>query len=203
MAIEKAGYQPKKDFLLGLDCASSEYYQENLYKMNGEKLALNSIEKIKFLKNLLDKYPLVSIEDGMSEDDWEGWKEITSHLGENCQLVGDDLFATNPERLQKGIQNKVGNAILIKYNQIGTLTETLDVIKIAKSNNYHQIFSHRSGETEDVSIADLSVATGVGQIKTGSVSRTDRIAKYNQLIRIEEELGQSCYMSEDLKKYKC
>ncbi len=202
MAIEKSGYKPEKDFLLALDCASSEYFSQGVYNMSGEKIMINSNEKVLFLKRLVENYPIISIEDGMSEDDWEGWKDITLQLGKKCQLVGDDLFATNPERLKKGIFNKAGNAILIKYNQIGTISETLDVIKMAQKNNFLQIFSHRSGETEDVSISDLSVATCVGQIKTGSLSRTDRIAKYNQLIRIEEDLGEKCYMSDDLIKYK-
>ncbi len=202
MAIEKSGYKPEKDFLLALDCASSEYFSQGVYNMSGEKIIINSNEKVLFLKRLVENYPIISIEDGMSEDDWEGWKDITLQLGKKCQLVGDDLFATNPERLKKGISDKAGNAILIKYNQIGTISETIDVIKMAQKNNFLQIFSHRSGETEDVSISDLSVATCVGQIKTGSLSRTDRIAKYNQLIRIEEELGKNCYMSDDLIKYK-
>ena len=202
MAIEKSGYKPEKDFLLALDCASSEYFSQGVYNMSGEKIMINSNEKVLFLKRLVENYPIISIEDGMSEDDWEGWKDITLQLGKNCQLVGDDLFATNPERLKKGISDKAGNAILIKYNQIGTISETLDVIKMAQKNNFLQIFSHRSGETEDVSISDLSVATCVVQIKTGSLSRTDRIAKYNQLIRIEEDLGKKCYMSDDLIKYK-
>ncbi len=202
MAIEKSGYKPEKDFLLALDCASSEYFSQGVYNMSGEKIMINSTEKVLFLKRLVENYPIISIEDGMSEDDWEGWKDITLQLGKKCQLVGDDLFATNPERLKKGISDKAGNAILIKYNQIGTISETLDVIKMAQKNNFLQIFSHRSGETEDVSISDLSVATCVGQIKTGSLSRTDRIAKYNQLIRIEEDLGEKCYMSDDLIKYK-
>ena len=202
MAIEKSGYKPEKDFLLALDCASSEYFSQGVYNMSGEKIMINSTEKVLFLKRLVENYPIISIEDGMSEDDWEGWKDITLQLGKKCQLVGDDLFATNPERLKKGISDKAGNAILIKYNQIGTISETLDVIKMAQKNNFLQIFSHRSGETEDVSISDLSVATCVGQIKTGSLSRTDRIAKYNQLIRIEEDLGKKCYMSDDLIKYK-
>ena len=202
MAIEKSGYKPEKDFLLALDCASSEYFSQGVYNMSGEKIIINSNEKVLFLKRLVENYPIISIEDGMSEDDWEGWKDITLQLGKKCQLVGDDLFATNPERLKKGISDKAGNAILIKYNQIGTISETLDVIKMAQKNNFLQIFSHRSGETEDVSISDLSVATCVGQIKTGSLSRTDRIAKYNQLIRIEEDLGKKCYMSDDLIKYK-
>ena len=202
MAIEKSGYKPEKDFLLALDCASSEYFSQGVYNMSGEKIMINSNEKVLFLKRLVENYPIISIEDCMSEDDWEGWKDITLQLGKKCQLVGDDLFATNPERLKKGISDKAGNAILIKYNQIGTISETLDVIKMAQKNNFLQIFSHRSGETEDVSISDLSVATCVGQIKTGSLSRTDRIAKYNQLIRIEEDLGEKCYMSDDLIKYK-
>ena len=202
MAIEKSGYKPEKDFLLALDCASSEYFSQGVYNMSGEKIMINSNEKVLFLKRLVENYPIISIEDGMSEDDWEGWKDITLQLGKKCQLVGDDLFATNPKRLKKGISDKAGNAILIKYNQIGTISETLDVIKMAQKNNFLQIFSHRSGETEDVSISDLSVATCVGQIKTGSLSRTDRTAKYNQLIRIEEDLGKKCYMSDDLIKYK-
>ena len=202
MAIEKSGYIPGKDFLLALDCASSEYFKDGYYCMNGEKLKLNSKEKVNFLKNLVEKYPIISIEDGMAEDDWAGWQEISLQLANKCQLVGDDLFATNPKRLEKGIKENAGNAILIKYNQIGTISETLKVILMAKSNDFLNIFSHRSGETEDVSISDLSVATGVGQIKTGSLSRTDRVAKYNQLIRIEQELKENCYISEDLEKFR-
>ena len=200
-AIKQAGYKPIKDFLLALDCASSEYFDNNHYNMKGEKLKLNREKKIIFLTELQRKYPIISIEDGMAEDDWEGWTDLTRKIGSECQLVGDDLFATNSQRLLKGITKQAGNSILIKYNQIGTITETLKVIELAKKHNFLQIISHRSGETEDVSIADLAVATGAGQIKTGSLSRTDRVAKYNQLIRIEEELGEQCYMSKDLLKY--
>ena len=200
-AIEKANYTPGQDFLLALDCASSEYFDGKSYNMEGESLRLNQEQKILFLENLQKRYPIVSIEDGMAEDDWEGWKNLTTQMGSKCQLVGDDLFATNPQRLKTGIKNGTGNAILVKYNQIGTITETLRVIDIAKKNDFLQIVSHRSGETEDVSIADISVATGAGQIKTGSLSRTDRVAKYNQLLRIEETLGDKCFMSKDLSKY--
>ena len=200
-AIETAHYTPGQDFLLALDCASSEYFDGEKYYLEGEDLKLNQEQNIQYLIDLQEKYPIISIEDGMAEDDWTGWTNLTAKTGSRCQLVGDDLFATNPKRLMNGIQNKAGNAILIKYNQIGTITETLNVIDIAKKNDFLQIVSHRSGETEDVSIADLSVATGAGQIKTGSISRTDRIAKYNQLLRIEESLGNKCYMSKDLLKY--
>ena len=200
-AIEKANYTPGRDFMLALDCASSEYFDGKRYNMEGESLRLDQEQKVQFLENLQKRYPIVSIEDGMAEDDWEGWKNLTTQIGSKCQLVGDDLFATNPQRLETGIKSKAGNAILVKYNQIGTITETLRVIDIAKKNDFLQIVSHRSGETEDVSIADISVATGAGQIKTGSLSRTDRVAKYNQLLRIEETLGEKCFMSKDLLKY--
>ena len=200
-AVKQAGYKERKDFLLALDCASSEYFTGKQYNLRGEKLKLSTEEKTFFLTQLQQQYPIISIEDGMAEDDWAGWTDLTTKIGSKCQLVGDDLFATNSERLLNGIKNHAGNSILIKYNQIGTITETLKVIKLAKKNNFSQIISHRSGETEDVSIADLAVATGAGQIKTGSLSRTDRVAKYNQLIRIEEELGEQCYMSKDLLKY--
>ena len=200
-AIKQAGYKPEKDFSLALDCASSEYFTGTHYNMKGEKLRLNREEKILFLNELQLQYPIISIEDGMAEDDWTGWTDLTTKIGSKCQLVGDDLFVTNSQRLLDGITKHAGNSILIKYNQIGTITETLKVIELAKENNFSQIISHRSGETEDVSIADLAVATGAGQIKTGSLSRTDRVAKYNQLIRIEEELGELCYMSQDLLKY--
>ena len=205
-AIESAGYRPRTEVMIALDCASSEFYENGIYDYttfegkSGNKFS--SKEQAEYLSNLVEKYPIISIEDGMSEDDWEGWQEISLELGSKCQLVGDDLFATNPDRLEKGIKEKAGNAILIKYNQIGTISETLKVILMAKSNDFLNIFSHRSGETEDVSISDLSVATGVGQIKTGSLSRTDRISKYNQLIRIEQELGANCYISEDLQKFR-
>ena len=200
-AIEKANYTPGEDFMLALDCASSEYFDGKSYNMEGESLRLDQEQKVQFLESLQNRYPIVSIEDGMAEDDWKGWENLTKQIGSKCQLVGDDLFATNPQRLETGIKNRAGNAILVKYNQIGTITETLRVIDIAKKNDFLQIISHRSGETEDVSIVDLSVATGAGQIKTGSISRTDRIAKYNQLLRIEESLGNKCYMSNDLSKY--
>ena len=200
-AIEKASYTPGEDFMLALDCASSEYFDGKSYNMEGEALRLDQEQKVQFLGRLQKRYPIVSIEDGMAEDDWKGWENLTKQIGSKCQLVGDDLFATNPQRLETGIKNRAGNAILIKYNQIGTITETLRVIDIAKKNDFLQIVSHRSGETEDVSIADISVATGAGQIKTGSLSRTDRVAKYNQLLRIEETLGDKCFMSKDLLKY--
>ncbi|PQM56414.1 MAG: phosphopyruvate hydratase [Rhodobacteraceae bacterium] len=200
-AIEKANYTPGTDFMLALDCASSEYFDGKSYNMEGESLRLDQEQKVQFLESLQNRYPIVSIEDGMAEDDWKGWENLTKQIGSKCQLVGDDLFATNPQRLETGIKNRAGNAILVKYNQIGTITETLRVIDIAKKNDFLQIISHRSGETEDVSIADISVATGAGQIKTGSLSRTDRVAKYNQLLRIEESLGDKCFMSKDLLKY--
>ena len=188
-AIIVAGFKPGIDIKLSLDVASSEFYINNCYKLNGEKQTYSSDEMIKYLKNLTESYPIYSIEDGMSEDDWEGWKNLTKEIGNKTQLVGDDLFVTNIRRLQKGIDNKIANSILIKVNQIGTLSETLSTIKLAKEYNYSCIISHRSGETEDTTIADLTVATSSNQIKTGSLSRTDRTAKYNQLIRIEEELG--------------
>ncbi|MGI5846118.1 MAG: phosphopyruvate hydratase [Alphaproteobacteria bacterium] len=186
-AIKAAGYQPSIDVALGLDVAASEFYHDGVYKF--ENKTLSSTQMIEFYESLIVDYPIISIEDGLAEDDWDGWKKLTEQLGEKIQLVGDDLFVTNPIRLQKGIENKIANAILIKLNQIGTITETLNTIKIAQNFGYGVIISHRSGETENTIIADLSVATNAGQIKTGSMSRTDRVAKYNQLIRIEEELG--------------
>jgi enolase len=186
-AIKAAGYKPGKDVALGLDVAASEFYKNGIYVFENKKLSSNQM--IEFYKKLISDYPIISIEDGLSEDDWDGWKELTKHLGKKIQLVGDDLFVTNPVRLKRGIDNKIANAILIKLNQIGTITETLNTIKIAHKDGYGVIISHRSGETEDTTIADLAVATNAGQIKTGSMSRTDRMAKYNQLIRIEEELG--------------
>ncbi len=188
-AIEKAGYIAGDDIMIALDCASSEFYKNNKYELSGENKVLTSIELVDYYKTIISKYPIFSIEDGMAEDDWEGWKLLTNEIGDKVQLVGDDLFVTNPKILQKGIDAKIANAILIKVNQIGTLTETLDAINLASKNNYKSIVSHRSGETEDSTIADVVVGTNAGQIKTGSLSRTDRIAKYNQLIRIEEELG--------------
>ena len=188
-SISKAGYNPGKDVYLALDVASSEFYNDGFYTLQSENLKLTSDEFIDYLAKLRSDYPIISIEDGLSEDDWVGWEKLTKKLGSNTQLVGDDLFVTNPKIFYKGIQNGIANSILIKLNQIGTITETLQAIKLAKDNNYNYIISHRSGETEDVTIADLSVATSSGLIKTGSMSRSDRVAKYNQLIRIEEKIG--------------
>ncbi|MCK9629672.1 MAG: phosphopyruvate hydratase [Bacteroidales bacterium] len=192
-AITKAGYTPGKDVMIALDCASSEFYKDGIYdytKFEGDKGAKrNAKEQVEYLKSLTEKYPIDSIEDGMAEDDWDGWKLLTETLGSKIQLVGDDLFVTNVEFLRKGIDMGCGNSILIKVNQIGTLTETLNAIELAHRNKYTSVTSHRSGETEDSTIADIAVATNSGQIKTGSLSRSDRMAKYNQLLRIEEELG--------------
>jgi enolase len=188
-AIRKSGYQPGKEVALGIDAAATEFYRNGAYFLKAEKKAKRtSAEMIDFYGNLIKKFPIISIEDGLAEDDWEGWKEMTGRLGKKVQLVGDDLFVTDPNRLAMGIREKVGNAILVKLNQIGTLTETLEVIKLAKKAGYRTIISHRSGETEDTTISDLAVGTNAGQIKTGAPSRTDRVAKYNQLLRIEEEL---------------
>ncbi|MBQ8521836.1 MAG: phosphopyruvate hydratase [Bacteroides sp.] len=192
-AIEDAGYEPQRQVTIGLDCASSEFYTDGIYdytKFEGIEASVRSYgEQIDYLETLCNHYPIDSIEDGMAENDWDGWKVLTARLGKQCQLVGDDLFVTNVRFLRKGIQEKCGNAILIKVNQIGTLSETLDAIEMAHRHGYATIISHRSGETEDTTIADLAVATNSGQIKTGSLSRSDRMAKYNQLLRIEEELG--------------
>ena len=192
-AIEKVGLQAGKDVYLGFDCASSEFYSDGVYdytKFEGDKgVKRNSKEQVEYLASLVEKYPIISIEDGMDENDWEGWKLLTEKLGDKVQLVGDDLFVTNTEKLSQGIKKGVANSILIKVNQIGTLTETLDAIEMAKRAGYTAVISHRSGETEDSTIADIAVAVNAGQIKTGSLSRTDRIAKYNQLLRIEEFLG--------------
>ncbi len=189
-AIRKAGYRPGKDVALGIDAAASEFYKNGYYFLKAEKKPKKtSSEMIDYYEVLLKKFPILSIEDGLAEDDWKGWKVLTGRLGSKIQLVGDDLFVTNPERLARGIREGVANAILIKLNQIGTLTETLDVIGMAKRAGYKTVISHRSGETEDTTIADLAVGISAGQIKTGATSRTDRVAKYNQLIRIEEELG--------------
>ncbi len=188
-AIERAGYRPGEDVKLALDVAASEMYSDGKYDLAGEGRVLTAAEMIDYYAALLDKYPIVSIEDGLAEDDWEGWRQLTERLGGRVQLVGDDLFVTNTARLQQGIGRGVANAILIKVNQIGTLTETLDAIEMAKRAGYTAIVSHRSGETEDTTIADIAVATNAGQIKTGAPSRTDRVAKYNQLLRIEEELA--------------
>ena len=186
-AIEKAGYRPGRDVYLALDCAASSFYKDGHYTFDGS--LKGSADLIRIYDNWLNKYPIICIEDGLAEHDWGGWKDMTKSLGSKLQLVGDDIFVTNPKIFKKGIAQGIGNAILIKVNQIGTLSETLEAINIAKKNRYKAVISHRSGETEDTTIAHLAVATGVGQIKTGSLSRTDRICKYNELLRIEEELG--------------
>ncbi|WP_347713782.1 phosphopyruvate hydratase [uncultured Parvimonas sp.] len=190
-AIEKAGYAPGKDIFLALDVASSEMYENGKYNFKGEGKVYTSEELVNYYSNLVNKYPIISIEDGLSEDDWDGWKLLTEKLGNKVQLVGDDLFVTNYSRLNLGINKGIANSILIKLNQIGTITETLDAIELAKTNGYTCVISHRSGETEDTTIADLAVAVNSGQIKTGSASRTDRICKYNQLLRIEDRLGEN------------
>ena len=193
--IEKAGYKPGVDVKLAMDVASSEFYKDGKYVLPGEgNRTFTSKELVDFYGELVEKYPIISIEDGLDQDDWDGWKYLTEKLGKKVQLVGDDFFVTNTKRLQEGIAKKTANSILIKVNQIGTLTETLEAIQMAQKANYTAVVSHRSGETEDTTIADIAVATNAGQIKTGSASRTDRIAKYNQLLRIEDELGkQSLY----------
>jgi enolase len=188
-AIEKAGYKPGSDVMLALDCASTEYFKDGKYVMEGEGKSLDSDGNAKFLADLVARYPIISIEDGMAEDDWAGWKALTELVGKKCQLVGDDLFVTNTKRLSEGIAKGIANSILVKVNQIGSLTETLDAVSMAQRAGYTAVMSHRSGETEDSTIADLAVATNCGQIKTGSLSRSDRLAKYNQLIRIEGELA--------------
>ena len=195
MAIEKAGYKPDEDFQLALDAASSEFYdkEKGLYVLSGVGKQMDGAAWVDYWKELRSKYPIISIEDGCDEDDWATWKLMTDALGENTQLVGDDLFVTNVERLSRGIEEGVANSILIKVNQIGTLTETIEAVQLATRCGYTSVMSHRSGETEDTTIADLAVALGTGQIKTGSASRSDRIAKYNQLLRIEEELGDTAY----------
>ncbi|MRN56677.1 phosphopyruvate hydratase [Paenibacillus sp. 19GGS1-52] len=189
-AIEKAGYKAGVDVFLGMDVASTEFYKDGKYHLEGEGKSYTSAEFVDLLSSWVDKYPIITIEDGCSEDDWEGWKLLTEKLGHKIQLVGDDLFVTNTERLNKGIEEGIGNSILVKVNQIGTLTETFDAIEMAKRAGYTAVISHRSGESEDSTIADIAVATNAGQIKTGAPSRTDRIAKYNQLLRIEDELGE-------------
>ena len=200
-AVEKSGLKLRKDILLSLDVASTEFYKENYYYLKGEKQKLSSNQMINYLKDLVSAYPIFSIEDGMAEDDWEGWVNLTKELGKNIQLVGDDLFVTNIKRLKIGIEKNAGNSILVKLNQIGTLSETLETIYLAKQNKFSTIISHRSGETEDTTIADLAVAVSSGQIKTGSLSRTDRTSKYNQLLRIEEYLGvKSKYAGNNLRK---
>jgi len=196
-AISAAGYEPGSDVLIGVDCASTEFYRDGLYHIESEGLQLNSGQFGDYLATWCDKYPIISIEDGMSEFDWDGWSMLTQRLGDSVQLVGDDLFVTNARILKEGIQRGVANSILIKVNQIGTLTETFDAIETAKRAGYTSIISHRSGETEDTTIADIAVATNALQIKTGSLSRSERIAKYNQLLRIEEELGGGSYPGRD------
>jgi enolase len=188
-SIEAAGYQPGQDVVLALDAAATEFYKAGKYELEGEGKSLSSDQMANYWADLVRRFPIVSIEDGMSEDDWEGWIALTKAIGDKCQLVGDDLFVTNTARLADGIQRGAGNAILVKVNQIGTLTETLEAVQLAQINRYGAVMSHRSGETEDATIADLAVATNCGQIKTGSLARSDRLAKYNQLLRIEDELG--------------
>ena len=206
-AIEQAGYKPGVDIFLALDCASSEFYKDGIYdysKFEGEKgEKRTSEEQVEYLTQLTEKYPIISIEDGMDENDWNGWKMLTERIGSKVQLVGDDLFVTNVTRLQQGIDTNTGNSILVKVNQIGSLTETINAVSLAQTNGYTSVMSHRSGETEDVTIADLAVALNCGQIKTGSASRSDRIAKYNQLLRIEEELGANAkFIGKDFKFLK-
>jgi enolase len=196
-SIEKAGYRPGEDIYLALDCAATEYFKNGKYEMKGEGLSLTSEENVEWLAKLAADYPLISIEDGCAEDDWEGWKMLTDKIGSKIQLVGDDLFVTNPKRLAQGIAGGVANSMLVKVNQIGTLTETLQAVDMAHRARYTNVMSHRSGETEDYTIADLAVATNCGQIKTGSLSRSDRLAKYNQLIRIEEMLGETAEYAGD------
>ena len=188
-SIEVAGYKPGEDVALALDCAATEFFKNGKYQMEGEGKALDSAGMAKYLEGLVSRFPIVSIEDGMAEDDWEGWKALTQAIGRKCQLVGDDLFVTNTKRLAQGIEGGIANSILVKVNQIGSLTETFEAVAMAHRAAYTAVISHRSGETEDATIADIAVATNAGQIKTGSLSRSDRTAKYNQLIRIEEELG--------------
>ena len=194
-AVEKAGYKIKEDVMIALDCASSEFFKDGYYDYSifesGNNTKLTSQEQVNFLVDLCEKYPIISIEDGMDENDWDGWKLLTEKIGDKVQLVGDDLFVTDISRLSKGINEKIGNSILIKFNQVGSLTETISSINLATENNFTSVISHRSGETEDSTISDLCVAFNTGQIKTGSMSRSDRMSKYNQLIRIEEELGKS------------
>ncbi|WP_417674248.1 phosphopyruvate hydratase [Roseibium sp.] len=200
-AIESAGYKPGEDIYLALDAASTEFFKDGKYVLEGEGKSLSPEEMAAYLENLVSRYPIISIEDGLAEDDWDGWKAATDLFGSKCQLVGDDLFVTNSARLRQGIEKGVANSILVKVNQIGTLSETLDAVETAHKASYTAVMSHRSGETEDATIADLAVATNCGQIKTGSLARSDRLAKYNQLIRIEEELGpQAVYAGRSILK---
>ena len=202
IAIEKAGYTPGKNVSIALDVASTEFYSNKEYNLKGENKKFDSQGLIDFLDSLTSEYPIISIEDGLAEDDWEGWKSMTDQIGNNVQLVGDDLFVTNTDRLRRGVKEKIANSILIKFNQIGTLTETLNAINMAKKASYTSMISHRSGETEDHFIADLAVATNSGQIKTGSLSRSDRLSKYNQLLRIEELLGEKALYNKGQDFYK-
>jgi enolase len=190
-SVEAAGLRPGDDMVLALDCAATEYFSAGAYRMEGEGKVLSAAENVDYLTGLIDGYPIASIEDGMAEDDWDGWRLLTEAVGDRCQLVGDDLFVTNTERLSRGVSEGIGNSILVKVNQIGSLTETLEAVEMAHRAGYTAVMSHRSGETEDATIADLAVATNCGQIKTGSLSRSDRLAKYNQLIRLEEDLGEN------------
>ena len=190
-AITKAGFTPGDDIAIALDPATSEIYRDGAYHLAGEGKVLSPSEMVDYWTRLVDTYPIVSIEDGMAEDDWDGWATLTAAIGDRVQLVGDDLFVTNAARLQQGIERNVANSILVKVNQIGTLTETLDTVELATRHGYTSVMSHRSGETEDTTIADLAVATNCGQIKTGAPARSDRVAKYNQLLRIEAELGET------------
>ena len=202
LAIENAGYMPGKNVSIALDVASTEFYSNNEYNLKGENKKLDSQGLIDFLDSLTSEYPIISIEDGLAEDDWEGWKSMTDQIGNNVQLVGDDLFVTNTDRLRRGVEEKIANSILIKFNQIGTLTETLNAISMAKKASYTSMISHRAGETEDHFIADLAVATNAGQIKTGSLSRSDRLSKYNQLLRIEELLGEDALYNKNQNFHK-
>ena len=188
-AVEQAGYRPGDDVMLALDCAATEFFKDGRYDISGENRVLSSDEMVDYLADLVGRYPIASIEDGMAEDDWDGWRALTDRIGDRVQLVGDDIFVTNPKRLRRGIDGGIANSLLVKVNQIGTLSETLEAVSMAQRAGYTAVMSHRSGETEDATIADLAVATSCGQIKTGSLARSDRLAKYNQLIRIEEELG--------------
>ena len=202
-SITDAGYKPGEDVVLALDAASTEFYKDGKYEMEGEGKSYTNTQMVEYYKDLCARFPIFSIEEGMAEDDWEGWKMLTNAIGDKVQLVGDDLFVTNPKRLAMGIEKGVANSILVKVNQIGTLTETLKAVDLAHRNKYTAVLSHRSGETEDATIADIAVATNCGQIKTGSMSRTDRMAKYNQLIRIEEELGDmALYAGKSILKNK-
>ena len=192
-SIEKAGYTPGDDVMLALDCAATEFFKNGTYEMTGEGKSLSPDDMVRYLEDLVGRYPIFSVEDGMAEDDWDGWATLTRAIGGKVQLVGDDIFVTNPKRLADGIRKGIGNSLLVKVNQIGTLSETLEAVSMAQRAGYTAVMSHRSGETEDSTIADLAVATNCGQIKTGSLARSDRLAKYNQLIRIEEELGAAAH----------